>query len=50
MRKLIITLTLMLIVALPMAAQRLNLDFPGLEERAEEVVDVTLESVEHPGK
>lgn len=44
MRKLIMTLTLMLTVASPMAAQRLNLDFPGLEERADEVVDVTLDA------
>ena len=44
MRKFILTLTLTLAVALPAAAQRLNLDFPELEERADEVVDVTLDS------
>ncbi|MEO8381996.1 MAG: DUF4252 domain-containing protein [Acidobacteriota bacterium] len=44
MRKLIIGLTLTLLIAIPAAAQRINLDFPGLEERAEEVVDVTLDS------
>lgn len=43
MRNLILTLTLTLAVAFPAAAQRINLDFPGLEERAEEVVNVTLD-------
>ena len=43
MRKLILILALTLL-ALPLSAQRLNLDFPGLEERAEEVVDITLDA------
>ncbi len=44
MRKFILTLTLTLAVTLPAAAQRINLDFPDLEERADEVVDVTLDA------
>jgi hypothetical protein len=36
----ILTLTL----AIPAAAQQLDLDFPGLAERADEVVDVTLDA------
>lgn len=35
---------LILILAVPVSAQRLNLDFPGLAERADEVVDVTLDA------
>jgi hypothetical protein len=44
MRKLILTIALTVTVALPAAAQRINLDFPGLADRAEEVVDVTLDA------
>jgi uncharacterized protein DUF4252 len=44
MRKLILTLALILMATFPVAAQQLNLDFPDLEERAEEVVDVTLDA------
>jgi hypothetical protein len=44
MRKLIITLILTITLAVPAAAQRINLDFPGLAEKAEEVVDVTLDA------
>ena len=44
MRRLILTLTLTCALALPAAAQRLNLDFADLEERADEVVDVTLDA------
>jgi hypothetical protein len=44
MRKLILTLALTLAAAVPASAQRINLDFPGLEDRAEEVVDVTLDA------
>jgi hypothetical protein len=44
MRKLVISLTLTLLIAIPAAAQRINLDFPGLEDRADEVVDVTLDA------
>ena len=43
MRKLILILTLMLL-AVPAMAQQINLDFPGLAERADEVVDVTLDA------
>ena len=44
MRKFVIVLTLTLVIAIPASAQRINLDFPGLAERAEEVVDVTLDA------
>ena len=44
MRKLVLSIMLTLAVALPAAAQRINLDFPGLADRAEEVVDVTLDA------
>lgn len=44
MRKWIITVALTLVVAVPAAAQKINLDFPGLAERAEEVVDITLDA------
>jgi len=44
MRKFIVALTLMLLAASPLAAQQINLDFPGLADRAEEVVDVTLDA------
>lgn len=44
MRKLVIVFTLTLVIAIPASAQRINLDFPGLAERAEEVVDVTLDA------
>jgi Domain of unknown function (DUF4252) len=43
MRKFILTLALAL-VAIPAAAQQINLDFPGLAEKADEVVDVTLDA------
>ncbi|HYO78925.1 MAG TPA: DUF4252 domain-containing protein [Thermoanaerobaculia bacterium] len=43
MRKFIISIALTLIVAVPASAQKINLDFPGLAERAEEVVDITLD-------
>ena len=42
MKKLILTL-LVFAVAAPLSAQRLNLDFPGLGDKASEVVDVTLD-------
>jgi len=42
MKKLILTL-LVLAVAAPLSAQRLNLDLPGLADKASEVVDVTLD-------
>ena len=43
MRKFILTLALIL-TAVPATAQRINLDFPDLAERAVEVVDVTLDA------
>lgn len=43
MRKFILTLVLILI-AVPASAQRINLDFPDLAEKASEVVDVTLDA------
>lgn len=45
MRKFIVSLALTLVVAIPVSAQRINLDFlADLEDRAEEVVDVTLDA------
>lgn len=47
MRKLVLVFTLALAVAVPASAQRINLDMPGLAglaERADEVVDVTLDA------
>ena len=44
MRKFLITLALTITVAVPASAQRLNLDFPGLADKAQEVVDVTLDA------
>ena len=38
------SLVLVLLFAVPASAQRLNLDFPGLAERADEVVDITLDA------
>ena len=35
---------LILTLAVPVSAQRLNLDFPGLADRASETVDVTLDA------
>lgn len=43
MRKFILTLVL-IVAAVPASAQRINLDFPDLAERATEVVDVTLDA------
>jgi len=42
MKRLVLTL-LALAIAAPLSAQRLNLDFPGLGDKAAEVVDVTLD-------
>jgi hypothetical protein len=42
MKKLVLTL-FVLAVAAPLSAQRINLDFPGLGDKAAEVVDVTLD-------
>ena len=44
MRKFIISIALTLAVAVPASAQKINLDFPGLADRAEEVVDITLDA------
>ena len=44
MRKLATTLVLLFLFAVPVSAQRLNLDFPGLADRADEVVDITLDA------
>jgi len=42
MKRLLLAL-LSIAMAAPLAAQRVNLDFPGLSEKAAEVVDVTLD-------
>ena len=42
MKKLVLTLVVLAIAA-PLSAQRINLDFPGLGDKAAEVVDVTLD-------
>lgn len=44
MRKLITALALVLAVAVPASAQKLHIDFPDLEDRADEVVDITLDA------
>lgn len=44
MRKLVIAALLTVLAALPASAQKINLDFPGLADRAEEVVDITLDA------
>ena len=44
MRKFIISIALTLTVAVPASAQKINLDFPGLADRAEEVVDITVDA------
>jgi len=47
MRKLVLVFILALTVAVPASAQRINLDLPGfagLEDRADDVVDITLDA------
>jgi hypothetical protein len=44
MRKLVISTALAILCAVPASAQKINLDFPGLADRAEEVVDITLDA------
>jgi hypothetical protein len=44
MKSLILSLFLAIAAAIPASAQRLNLDFPGLADKADEVVDVTLDA------
>jgi hypothetical protein len=44
MRKLLTALTLLFALAVPVSAQSIKLDFPGLADRADEIVDVTLDA------
>lgn len=44
MKRFALVIALTVAVALPAAAQQIPLDFPGLEERAIEMVDVTLDA------
>lgn len=44
MKKILIATLFAVVVALPASAQKINLDFPGLAEKATETVDVTLDS------
>src|SRR5829696_7122158 len=44
MHKFILSIALTLFIAVPASAQKINLDFPGLADRAEEVVDITLDA------
>jgi hypothetical protein len=44
MRKFVLALTFTLAAAIPASAQQINMDFPDLEAKAEEVVDITLDS------
>lgn len=44
MRKLVLVLALILAAAIPASAQQINMNFPDLEARAEEVVDITLDA------
>lgn len=44
MKRHILSIFIAVLVALPAAAQRINIDVPGLEARASEVVDVTLDA------
>jgi hypothetical protein len=44
MRRFIIALTLLFALAIPASAQSIKLDFPGLADRADEIVDVTLDA------
>ena len=44
MKSLILSLFLAIAAAIPASAQRINLDFPGLADKADEVVDVTLDA------
>lgn len=42
--KRLLPILLLISIAAPLSAQRINLDFPGLAERADEVIDVTLDA------
>ena len=44
MRKFIIAAAFTVAVAAPVSAQKINLDFPGLADKAEEVVDITVDA------
>ncbi len=44
MRNTLIAFTLSLALAVPASAQSIKLDFPGLADRADEIVDVTLDA------
>lgn len=44
MRKVILLTLVIAVAAVPASAQRLNIEFPGLAEKAIEVVDVTLDA------
>jgi len=44
MRKFLFVFLLTLLTAMPAAAQKINLDFPELAERAEEEVEITLDA------
>ena len=44
MRKFVLALALTLAAAIPASAQQINMNFPELEDRAEEVVDITLDA------
>jgi hypothetical protein len=44
MRKFILSLIATFLLAIPASAQKVNLDFPGLADKADEVVDVTLDA------
>ena len=46
MRKFVtaVALTAVFVFAVPASAQKINLDFPGLADRAEEVVDITVDA------
>lgn len=44
MRKTLIAFSLLCLLAVPASAQSIKLDFPGLADRADEIVDVTLDA------
>lgn len=44
MRRIALALTLLFALAVPLSAQSIKLDFPALAERADEIVDVTLDA------
>ncbi len=43
MKRALFTLLLVVAVAIPASAQQITIDLPGLDDRASEVVDVTLD-------